>query len=111
MKCRTLMEGSKEVTWLKSLIGELGFLQPMPTLISCDMSSMKIAKNLVFHARTKHIECHYHFVHEKVLSQEVELIDVPISDQLVDIFTKALRRNKFEKMRLKLGVVKIIILD
>jgi hypothetical protein len=46
-----------------------------------------------------------------VLSQEVELIDVPISDQLVDIFTKALGRNKFEKMRSKLGVVKIIILD
>ncbi len=54
------------------------------------MSSMKIAKNLIFHARTKHIECHYHFVHEKMLSQEVELIHVPINDQLVDIFTIAL---------------------
>jgi hypothetical protein len=47
--------------------------------ISCDnMSSMKIAKNPIFHARTKHIECHYHFVREKVLFEEVELIHVPI---------------------------------
>jgi hypothetical protein len=46
-----------------------------------------------------------------VLSQEVELIHVPINDKLVDIFTKALGRNKFEEMRLKLGVVKIIRLD
>jgi hypothetical protein len=33
------------------------------------------------------------------------------SDQLADIFTKALGINKFEEMRLKLGMVKIIRLD
>ncbi len=75
------------------------------------MSSMKIAKNPIFHARTKHIECHYHFVREKVLFEEVELIHVPTSDQLAYIFTKALGINKFEEMRLNLGVVKIIRLD
>jgi hypothetical protein len=72
---------------------------------------MKIAKIPIFHARTKHIECHYHFVHEKVLFEEVELIHVPTRDQPADILTKALRINKFEEMRLKLGVVKIIRLD
>jgi KUP system potassium uptake protein len=51
---------------------------------------MKIAKNPISHARTKHIECHYHFVRETVLFEEVELIHVPTSDQLADIFTKAL---------------------
>jgi hypothetical protein len=96
MKYIALMEGSKVATWLRSLIGELGFLQLMPTSISCVMSKMKIAKNLVFHARIKNIECHYHFFHEKMLSQEVELIHVPICDQLVDIFIKALEINKFE---------------
>ncbi len=30
-----------------------------------------------------------HFVREKVLFEEVELIHVPTSDQLADIFTKA----------------------
>jgi hypothetical protein len=98
MKYKALMEGNKEVTWLRSLIGELGFLQLIPTPISCDMSIMKITNNIVFYARTKHIECHCHFVHEKMLSHKVELIHVPINDQLVDIFTRALRRNKFEEM-------------
>jgi hypothetical protein len=37
--------------------------------------------------------------------QEVELVHKPTSAQLVDIFTKALGKNKFEKMRLKLKVV------
>jgi len=38
----------------------------------CDnISSIKMAKNPVFHARTKHIECQYHFVREKVMSNEI----------------------------------------
>jgi hypothetical protein len=69
------------------------------------MRSMKIARNPIFHASTKHIECHYHFVCKKVMFREVELVHMPISEQLVDIFTKALGKNKFEKMRLKLQVV------
>ena len=35
--------------------------------IYCDnINSMQLAKNPVFHARTKHIEVHYHFVRERV---------------------------------------------
>jgi hypothetical protein len=66
------------------------------------MRSMKIARNPIFHASTKHIESHYHFVCKKVMLREVELVHKPTSEQLVDIFTKALGKNKFEKMRLKL---------
>ena len=45
-----------------------------PILIYYDnISSIQLAKNLVFHARTKHIEVHYHFVCECILSGEVEL--------------------------------------
>jgi hypothetical protein len=45
-----------------------------PTVIYCDnLGSIQLAKNPVFHARTKHIEVHYHFVRERVLSGEVEL--------------------------------------
>ena len=49
-----------------------------PTTIYCDnLSNIQLAKNPVFHARTKHIEVHYHFVRERVLSGEVELLYVP----------------------------------
>ena len=44
-----------------------------PTTIYCDnLNSIQLAKNPVFHARTKHIEVHYHFVCERVLSSEEE---------------------------------------
>ena len=51
----------------------------------------------MFHVRTKHIEVHYHFVLERVLKQEIVLKKVGTNDQVVDVFTKALLRAKFEK--------------
>ena len=44
----------------------------------------------------KHIEVHYHFVHEWVLSSEVELRYVHTDHQVADIFTKALGTNKLQ---------------
>ena len=43
---------------------------------------------------TKHIEVHYHFVRERVLSGEVELQYVPTDRQTADIFTKPLGLDK-----------------
>ena len=53
------------------------------------MSSIHLANNLVYHARTKHIEVHYHYVREKALLGLIDLVYVSTEDQAVDIFTKA----------------------
>lgn len=71
----------------------------------CDsQSSVKLAKNLVFHARTKYIEIQYHFIKEKVLSRDIKLTHVSTNEQLADIFIKPLRRIKFESMRSRLQI-------
>ena len=63
-----------EALCLKRLLRDLHIHVADPIPIYCDtMSSIQLAKNPVFHARTKHIEAHYHFVRECVLSGEVEL--------------------------------------
>ncbi|XP_047260365.1 uncharacterized mitochondrial protein AtMg00810-like [Capsicum annuum] len=74
--------------------------------IKCDNeSAIKLVSNPVFHARTKHVEIRHHFVHEKVLSEEIELTTVRTNSQVVDIFTKALEKSKFQYFRDALGVV------
>ncbi len=76
--------------------------------IYCDnISSILLANNPVYHARTKHIEVHYHFIREKVLAKKIDLIHVSIKDQIADIFTKALGTNKLKKFRKMLGVLKV----
>jgi len=69
-----------------------------PIVIYCDnINSILLVNNLVYHVRTKLIEVHYHFIREKVLAKEIELIHVSTEDQVADIFTKALNTNKLKK--------------
>jgi len=69
-----------------------------PVVIYCDnINSILLANNPVYHARTKHIEVHYHFIREKVLTKEIDFIHVSIEDQVVNIFTKALGTDKLKK--------------
>ena len=91
--------------WLKRLLKDLQEEVSDPTTIYCDnLNSIKLAKNPVFHAGTKHIEVHYHFVRERVLSGEVELQYVPTDWQTADIFTKPLGLDKLRQFSGALGL-------
>jgi hypothetical protein len=86
-----------EAIWVKRLLKDLHEEVSDLTVIYCDnLSSIQLAKNPVFHARTKHIEMHYHFVRERDLSGEVELKHVPTDRQIADIFTKPLGLDKWQ---------------
>jgi hypothetical protein len=50
---------------------------------------------------------HYHFIREKVLAKEINLIHVSTEDQVADIFTKALGTEKLRKFRKMLGVLEV----
>jgi len=97
-----------EVVWLQKLLSDLGQLVDAPVVIYCDnISSILLVNNPVYHARTKHIEVHYHFIRKKVLAKEIDLIHVNTEDQVVDIFTKALGTDKLKKFRKMLDVLEV----
>jgi hypothetical protein len=50
---------------------------------------------------------HYHFIREKVLAKEIDLIHVSTKDQIANIFTKALGADKLSKFRKMLSVLKV----
>ncbi len=80
----------------------------IPVVIYYDyISSILLANNLIYHAMTKHIEVHYHFTKEKVLTQEINLIHVSTENQVADIFTKALGTYKLKMFRKMLGVLEV----
>ena len=74
--------------------------------IFCDnMSSIYLARNPVFHARTKHIEVHYHFIRECVQAGEIDLQHVSTNLQVADIITKALGIDKLGQFASGLGLM------
>ena len=74
-------------------------------VLNCDNHSfIAIAKNPIFHACMKHIEIQYHFVHKMIMLEEVEIIYYPTTKNCVNIFTKALCRDKLEWFLPRLGI-------
>jgi len=97
-----------EIVWLQKLLSDSGQSVDAPLVIYCDnISSILLANNPVYHAKTKHIEVHYHFIKEKVLAKTIDLIHVSTENQVVDIFTKALSTNELRKFRKMLSVLEV----
>ncbi|XP_019236085.1 PREDICTED: uncharacterized protein LOC109216394 [Nicotiana attenuata] len=66
-ECRSLRKVIRELVWLKRLLDELTVPSPAPTRVFCDSeSALHIARNPVFHERTKHIEVDCHFVRKQL---------------------------------------------
>ncbi|MCO5559088.1 hypothetical protein L7F22_012680 [Adiantum nelumboides] len=86
-----------ECVWLRHLMADLGVGQDIANTIYTDsQSALAVARNPVFHACTKHIEVHYHYVRERLSAGEISLAYVPTQYNLADLFTKALSRETFE---------------
>jgi hypothetical protein len=68
-------------------------------------SSISVAKNLVLHSKTKHIEVRYHFLRDNVEKGNINLIHVPTEKQLADILIKPLDQATFACLRGELGVI------
>ena len=91
---------AREIDWLCTLLHSLDIVVDYGVVLYCDnMRSIKLSSNPVFHARTKHIEVHYHFIQEKVIAGEIDLQHVSTTMQVTDIFTKSSGTEKFQQFR------------
>ena len=101
---------ANQAIWLSKILEDMGAKQQLPVVIYCDnKSAIAMAKNPVFHSRTKHIAIKYHYLREVEAKGDIELKFCRSEEQVADIFTKALPRDKFQMLRLKLGVSEKLI--
>ncbi|CAL8990056.1 unnamed protein product [Prunus brigantina] len=98
-------EATTQAIWLRFVLEDFGELQTEATPLHCDnISAIAITRNPVFHQKTKHIDRRYHFIKDALQEGTVDLIYCPTNEQLADIFTKALAKDRFCYLREKLGV-------
>ena len=102
---RSLAHTTAEITWLTTLLRELGIPLTKTPLLLCDnLSALHLTCNPVHHSRSKHIDIDYHFVREKVALGLIQTRHVPSNLQLADLFTKPLSRAHMISLATKLNL-------
>ena len=94
-----------QAIWLQNLLTQVTGEKTGPVVLYLDnKSAIDLAKNPVFHGRSKHIDIRYHFIRECVKKGEIIVIHIGTDMQKADVLTKALSVIKFEKMCKLLGM-------
>uniref|UniRef100_A0A2N9GMG5 Integrase catalytic domain-containing protein n=1 Tax=Fagus sylvatica TaxID=28930 RepID=A0A2N9GMG5_FAGSY len=89
-------EAAKEALWLKGLVKELGLNQGGVQMHCDSQSAIYLAKNQVYHARTKHIDVRFHKIRELIVTGDIVLEKVHTSENAADMLTKPVTTAKFK---------------
>jgi hypothetical protein len=90
--------------WIQTLLRELKLTKYDATAsLWCDnLGATYLSANLVFHARTKHVEVDYYFVRGQVARRQLDIRFISTNDQVANGFTKALSFDKLKKFQIDL---------
>ena len=112
-----LKEATKESIYLQNFIKELFYnnnynnnynLFNKINIIKTDsLSAIELAKNPIYHARTKHVDIIYHFVRENLLENKIDLVYENTSTILADNLTKLTSLPKFIDYKSRIGLINI----
>lgn len=98
-------QATKDVIWARQLLTEIGQPQRAPTPIFIDnQGAIKLIVNNQIHSKSKHIDVKFMFIREANENKDIVPKYIQTDSQLADIFTKALPREKFIKLRQALVV-------
>ncbi|RYE04910.1 MAG: Ty1/Copia family ribonuclease HI [Rickettsiaceae bacterium] len=111
----SLKEATKESLYLQNILKELfnssikdySIFSKVNTIKTDSLSAIELAKNPVYHARTKHVDITYHFVRENLLSNNIDLVYENTSTILADNLTKATSIVKFKDFTSRINLVEL----
>ena len=95
-KYMATVEVAKEALWLTGLVKELGLKQEGLELNCDNQSSIHLANNQVYYARTKHIDVWYHTIRERIEEGKLNLIKVHAENNAADMLAKPVSTQKFK---------------
>jgi len=85
---------------------ELGIKEEEVVILMVDNKSIiNLAKHLITHGKSKHIETRFHFLREQVTKGKLVLEHCKTKVQIADVMTKSLKIETFERLRSMIGIV------
>ena len=104
----TTTTAATQALWLSRMLAELlGRKVDVVELKVDSKSALALAKNPVFHEKSKHICIKYHFIRDCLEDGSIKASHIATTDQLADILTKSLGKSKFQEMRERIGLQQI----
>ncbi|XP_066333359.1 secreted RxLR effector protein 161-like [Miscanthus floridulus] len=94
-----------QVVWLRRLLGEPTSVEAHPPALVVDNQPIiALAKNLVLHDRSKHIDVKFYFLRDCVDGGQIVIEFNETGRQLVDVLTKPLRRLRLTELKEMIGI-------
>jgi hypothetical protein len=92
-----LCQAAKESVWMVDFLKSLGVSISDPMTINVDnQGGISLARDPVFHDRSKHIDIQYHYTRDLLKEGRVNLNYVSTKEMIADLLTKALPRVLLE---------------
>jgi len=105
VECTAATHACIEAIWFKRLCFDSGFDAGKITICCDSHSATCLVKNPTFHARMKHINVQYHFVHDMVEDGKVNLEKVDTLTNVADALTKPVSTDKFRWCSESMGLL------
>lgn len=94
-----ITQATKEIIWPHKILEYLQEKQKASTPLFVENSSVfQLAKNPKFHDQIKHINTKYQLIRHYIEAKVIHLKHCPTLEQVTDIFTKELGREKFRML-------------
>ena len=97
--------GCAQIIWLKHQLLDYGVRLSKVPLYCNNTSVINLTKNRIQHSKTKHIDIRHHFICDHVQKGDCEIQFVKNENQLANLFTKPLARDRFNKLRTELCIL------
>jgi hypothetical protein len=76
----------------------------VPIIYEDNQSAISVSKNPTHQGRTKHMRIKDLYIRERVAAKEIDVVYCSTNENVADIFTKPLGRDRFEALRGGLGI-------
>ena len=98
-ECCALVMVAKENIWQRRIVNELTGIPMVPTPVYGDNSASITMLGSGMTKRSRHYDIEWHYMRDRMDTQEFTMTWVPTEDNLADFFTKKLPRQRFIKLR------------
>lgn len=104
-------EGIQEIIWLRILSTQVYSVIPDPILLFCNNQIMlKLTCNLVCHNKSKAMELWLYYIWENILLRIIYSFYISTTDQITNILTKSLSKQRFIKLYKEMEIENLTLL-